>query len=287
MIVVDANVTARGSHLPFAPPCTLPAAEREAHRRLAVEGMHNLRDLGGYPALDGHTVRWGVLYRSDHLGRLTDRGLAQLGALGLTALIDLRTGPEKEETPDRLPDAGALRVVDLPIADVTREPGSELRQRLARGDVAGLDVPAVMVRTYRQFGVRFAPEFRQVVDEVLRAQGRPLLFHCTAGKDRTGFAAALLLRLLGVPEEAVLRDYLLSTRYCLEAWGKDIETLRALRGREAAQAVRQFCTAEAPYLEAAFEAIDGAFGSFDAYAQQALGLGEEELARLRGTLLEG
>ena len=194
-------------------------------------------------AAGGRTVRWGVLYRSGQLSNLTRRGLAQFGALGLTTLIDLRSDEEREQAPDRLPAGAPICVVEIPILDVMREFGHELTHRLSTGDVAGVDVPALMARTYRQFAVAFTPQFGQVMREVLAAEGRPVLFHCTAGKDRTGFAAALLLRLLRVPQETVLRDYAMSTRYVLETWRRDILLLRLTRGRPAAEVVRQLCSA--------------------------------------------
>ena len=267
-------------------PAALPLARREAHRRIRLSGTYNLRDLGGYPAAGGRAVRWGVLYRSDHLGRLTPLGLEQVRAFGLAAVLDLRSEEERKAAPDRLPAEAPLRVVELPISYALSGSPEELGRRLKTGDVAGVDVPALMLRTYRQFATAFAPQFGRLVREVLDAGGQPVLFHCTAGKDRTGFAAALLLRLRGVSQETVLHDYGLSTRYNLGAWRWQLWLLRLFRGTAPARVARQLCAAEAPYLQAAFEAASQTYGSFDAFVLQGLGLGQADVDRLRELLLE-
>ena len=122
---------------------------------------------------------------------------------------------------------------------------------------------------------------------LLAAEGKPVLFHCRAGKDRTGFAAAITLRLLGAPPEAIAADYRLSGGYALAALRPTILILRLLRGKTAANVVRELGSADARYLQAAFDTIDGQYGSFDRYARDGLGLDERAIARLRDALLEG
>lgn len=270
-------------------PRHLPPARREIGRRIPFDGVGNLRDLGGYRTTDGRSVRWGVLYRSDHLGRLSVRDLRQLRQLELAVLIDFRSGVEKAETPNRLPRGHAMRVVELPLFDddASSAMGTTLRARIARGDLAGIDATALLIEANQRLVTEFTPVYRQFVAELLAARGAPVLFHCTAGKDRTGFAAALVLRLLGVPEEAIVADYLRSQTYSLAARQRDLLLLRLLKGPAITSLVRTLLGVEAAYLQAAFEAIDRAYGSFNAYARDGLGLGEAEVAQLRELLLEG
>jgi len=164
---------------------------------------------------------------------------------------------------------------------------SSLRERIERGDLDGLDAAAMMIDANRRLATEFTPSYRRFIQEVLAADGAPVLFHCTAGKDRTGFAAAIVLRLLGVPEESIVADYLRSNAYSLAAHRRDLLLLRLMWGPAASALVRGLLGVDQAYLRAAFEAIDREYGSFEAYVRDGLGLGPAEIARLRAALLEG
>ena len=105
-----------------------------------------------------------------------------------------------------------------------------MRERIARGDLAGIDAAALLIEANQRLATEFTPVYRRFLAELLAARGAPVLFHCTAGKDRTGFAAAIVLRLLGVPEESIVADYMRSQRYSLAARRIDLLLLR-LRAR--------------------------------------------------------
>ena len=274
---------------PLPLPRHLPPARREPGRRIPFDGPGNLRDLGGYRAADGRSVRWGALYRSDHLGRLSARDLRRLRRLELAVLVDFRRGVEKAEAPNRLPRGHGIRVVELPLFDddASSAMGTGLRARIARGDLAGIDPAALLVEANQRLVTEFTPVYRRFVGELLAARGAPVLFHCTAGKDRTGFAAAIVLRLLGVPEEVIVADYMRSREYSLAARRRDLLLLRLLKGPATTALVRALLGVEAAYLQAAFEAIAREYGSFAAYARDGLGLGDAEIAQLRDALLEG
>lgn len=273
-------------------PAPLPRYQapgrRQPGRRIPFRGAHNLRDLGGYPAADGRTVRWGAIYRSDHLGRLSARDLRWLRALELGVIVDFRSSAERAERPNRLPKAHAIRVVELPIFDddASAITGSAFKERILRSGGADIDGAAALTEAYQALATTFTPVYRQFVAEVLAARDRPLLFHCTSGKDRTGVAAAILLRLLGVPAELILADYLRSNAYSLAARQRDLLLVRLLRGPTMAALGRTLFGVEAAYLHTAFAAIDSTYGSFEAYARDGLGLGESAIARLREALLE-
>ena len=160
------------------------------HRRLPLRSINNLRDLGGYQAVDGRTIRHHILYRAGHLGNLKERDQRKLTALNLHTIIDFRSAEEKQREPDRLP-LNDVKVIELPILDEGNSAMmKDMRRRYENNDFDGLDTNLVMFNTYRQFALDFTAEYAHFLQAVLQAQGRPVLWHCTAGKDRAGFAAA-------------------------------------------------------------------------------------------------
>ena len=240
-----------------------------------LKGGSNFRDLGGYRTADGRTVRPRTVFRSAHLGGLTDEDRAALSALGVRTIVDLRGVNEAAETPHRV-DGVECRVVGAHI-----EPGVGDRIRNAVTD--GSATPHLMMQFltdhYRDYPRRCAPGFRTLFATLSDGTHRPLVFHCTAGKDRTGFASALLLTLLGVPWETVMDDYLHTNEVWTGHIGRypelDIDTRAAI------------IEARTPYLEAAFEVVRGDFGTPEAFAEKALGLDAAARDRLKADLLDG
>ncbi len=272
---------------PLQIPVEMPAAQRDAHRLINFEGIDNFRDLGGYPAAGGKTVKWGTLYRSGSLSEASRADQQGLLKLGLHTLIDLRSAEEKEAEPNQLPATPPFRVVEIPVLDGGAQGlADEITSRIDDGTLATFDANAFMIAANRQFANEFTPQFRQFVQALQQAEGQPVLWHCTAGKDRTGFAAAILLRILGVSQEQVLADYALSKESALDAHRRELTMLRLFKGEDVAAKVGVLLGAERPWLLAAFEEIDQRWGDFDKYLQDGLQLGPEDIANLRQTLLE-
>lgn len=272
---------------PLVVPTQLAAEERSAHRLLNFEGISNFRDLGGYPAADGRAVKWGKLYRSGHLATASNADLAGLAELQLASFIDFRSGAEKTEEPNRLPDPASFALVEIPVLDEgNRNLFNEISTRIEEGTLGDFDPDLTMVQANRQFADEFTPQFRQFVDTVLEADGAPVLWHCTAGKDRTGFAAAVLLRILGVPQDIIMQDYLASSAPALESRRKELLMLRLFEGEETADKIAVMLGVEPAWLEAAFEQIDTTWGSFDNYVAEGLQLSAADVQRLRANLLE-
>jgi protein-tyrosine phosphatase len=240
-----------------------------------LSGGSNFRDLGGYRTTDGRTVRRNAVFRSAHLGGLTDDDRAALGRIGVRTIVDLRGVAEAAETPHAI-EGLRCRVVGAHI-----EPGVGERIRGAVAD--GSATPHLMVEFltdhYRDYPRRCAPGFRTLFATLSDGTHRPLVFHCTAGKDRTGFASALLLSLLGVPWETVMEDYLRTNDLWTGHVGRypelDIDTRAAI------------VEARTPYLEAAFAVVREDFGGPEAFAERALGLDAAARARLQADLLDG
>ncbi|MFI5320464.1 MAG: tyrosine-protein phosphatase, partial [Myxococcota bacterium] len=181
-----------------------------AERKLPLEGPRNFRDLGGYPTADGRRVRWGQVFRADSLAELSDADIAYLGRIGLARVIDLRGDFEISDRPNRLAGRTEFAYVQLQIGEGDLAP-AEWARKFEAGEFGEIDA-SWLVRGYQ----RTLDERAERVGGVLRqlaAAPSPAVFHCTAGKDRTGIVSALLLLLLGVPREVVIGDYSLTALY--------------------------------------------------------------------------
>lgn len=242
-------------------------------RAIALEGASNLRDLGGYRTATGQRVRFGILYRSATLATLTDRDVAAVAALGLRTIVDLRGEREAAARPSRLPN-GATRI---PLG-IEPTVGASLHDLMLREQATGEDVVALLRQAYLDYGTRFIGAYRGLFDLLLDPARHALLFHCSAGKDRTGLGAALVLTALGADRATILADYAATDRL----WRRDY-AVPAGTPKPLAEAL--YATHPA-LLQAALEAAIAQHGSLDGLLQQGLGLTPPRLARLRALLLE-
>jgi protein-tyrosine phosphatase len=241
-------------------------------RHFDLVGASNFRDLGGYPGEDGRTVRWGQIFRSNHLGHLTETDIGVLRGLGLKNAFDFRGSEERA--------VAACAIAEIAVHSLPIEPTvvAALRARRAGGaPLAPTDALEVMRDSYRNYVQQNTPRFRSLFAHLLEDPA-PLVIHCTAGKDRTGFACALILHALGVAEDRIAEDYLLTNRY----YRRDSSASNDLPDD-----VRQVLgSVEASFLAAAFDAIRANFGSLQRYLDDGLGLGAGERARLQARYLE-
>lgn len=241
-------------------------------RSLNLSGASNFRDLGGYAGLDGRPVVWRKLFRSDHLGGLTAQDAAALRELGLSRAFDFRGLDEGDATPYDLP--GIARY-GLPIEPTVVQ---GLRAMMETGRrLTAEDAVRQMQDTYRAFvhdnAARFATLFEHLLDS-----DAPLVFHCTAGKDRTGLAAALILLALEVPRPVVMHDYLL-TNDLYKRPPRSEETDTPLEVLQVVWKVQR------EFLEAALHAIDVERGGLARYLKEELRVGDRERARLASLYL--
>jgi len=272
---------------PVVAPATLPQDQRASHRVLQFEGITNFRDLGGYQGADERTVKWGKLYRSGAFNQTSRSDLAALKKLKLATLIDFRSSIEKEEEPNILPDPTGFTVVEIPtLDDGNKAMVGEIMKRIESGNFDGFDPNAAMLDANRQFASTFTPQFREFIDIILNQEGKPVVWHCSAGKDRTGFAAAILLRILGVSPDTVMADYMESKAHALEGRKTDLRLLRLFKGDEAADKLTVMLGVEEAWLNAAFYEIDRQWGDFDNYVATGLQLSPSNVEQLRSTLLE-
>jgi protein-tyrosine phosphatase len=260
--------------------------EHVERRHLALEGAPNFRDLGGYATEDGRRVKWGLFFRSDHLHNLTDADLERFQALGIRLVCDFRSPEERSEEPDRLPAQNPPEVADLGIWDEGFSAGS-LREKIRSGDIEGEDFGELLVRANRMFATRFADRYAAMFARITRPENLPALVHCTAGKDRAGFASALILRVLGVPVETIYEDFLLTNHYAAEKIERTILRARVFSFFQIdGERLRPLLGVERRYLEAAFDTIDEEYGSFETYRRSVLGLDDATLRGFRTIALD-
>jgi protein-tyrosine phosphatase len=256
-------------------------------------GAPNARDLGGLPAVNGRRVRVGRLIRTAALGRLTDEDLPVLGKLAPACVVDLRHASEQEVAPpDRLP--GEPRVVHLPVYDPAHPVFTYVSAVLlghdlaAYEELAGEGMPAAMCAIYRWFvtGESARAGFGAAVRLAAGAGNLPLLFHCSAGKDRTGWLSVVLLAALGVDEEAIRADYLRHNELTESLREVLLAAMTRQRPDLDPTAARPLLEVRPEYLDAAYEEVWRVHGSFGAYLRDGLGVTGATLAALRANLLE-
>ena len=239
-------------------------------RRILLEGAVNFRDLGGYATEDGQRTRWRVLFRADGLGELTVGDFTVLRDLGIRTVIDLRAAYELER--------GQFDVVSHPVSyhhipfiESIPEP-EEFDRR-----------PDLLEAQYLEMLDNAGTEIRSALEVLAGPDALPAVFHCTAGKDRTGLLSAILLRLLGVAEETVVTDYALSQ----EAMGRLKEKIirKYPDSEEMLNGIEGVFSAEPAKMHTLLAYLHEHYGSVDRYVS-GIGVGPDVVARLRTTLLE-
>lgn len=254
-----------------------------SERRLALAGTPNLRDFGGYKTRDGKIVKWGHFYRSGKLSALTDTDIAFFNNLGIRKIFDFRRPEEVRRYPTLLVENERLSISNLPIGDGSAKSFDELvRDR----EITEADLLAGMRSIYHDLAIYHAPTYRKIFDHII-TQDTPFLIHCTAGKDRTGMGAALILMALGVDRETILADYLLTSEF----YPTDIELAEMRKGfskrSELLPTLDFLLSVQPEFLQILFEVIDQEYGSEAAYLEGMFGLTDNKLTQLRETWLVG
>lgn len=255
-----------------------------SRRVLTLEGGRNFRDLGGYPTEDGRRVKWGVLFRSGSLAHLTPADHQTLQALAIAMVCDLRTSAERTHEPNRWCEIAEIAYWARDYEASFGELHKLLSSRIATPEQAR----QAMADSYRILPFEQAPSYAEVFARL--AQGHvPMVFNCSAGKDRAGTAAALILSALGVARETVIEDYLLTNQTLNRAVfvARDPNDGReASLSNEAMDVAAVVLAADALYIESALEAIDAQHGDVAGYLRDALGMSGEALETMRANLLE-
>ena len=259
---------------------------------LGIHGLPNLRDIGGYETNDGSTVLKLRTYRSSAFNPISAADLEKLRTIGLKNDYDLRSPFEIEERPDIIPPntrytdldvLASLQNVVLPhtlIGGLLRNPAVESAKL---GGAHGAEM--VFINLYRDFVSQPSAResYRTLFLSVSDPSTSPNVFHCTNGKDRTGWAAAALLTLLGVPKDKVYEDYLLSNVYLLPQHQKEMDVFEAQGGDRGI--LEAFFGVKSAYLDAAFDEMNKRYGSIEQYFSKGLNISEAEQMKIKAYYL--
>lgn len=258
-----------------------------ADRRLPFAGTANFRDLGGYETADGRTVQWRRVFRSGHLADLTDDDLTLFESLNVRFVCDLRFDGERERRPSRFFERVRPEVM---TTNLWPGSGDAFVKHVRDGTLSADFTSGFMEEIFRGFVNNLADQFAAAFARLLESKDGAVLMHCTAGKDRTGFAAAALLLALGVDRQTVVEDYMLSARY----YSVDEAVKRARKDfadagapMPVAEALTPFHDIRPDYILASIDEMVRCYGSVDAFIEQGLGLGPEKRSRLRDLYLAG
>jgi protein-tyrosine phosphatase len=239
-------------------------------RHFNLQGASNFRDLGGYTTRDGRPLRWRQVFRSNHLGNLTPSDVEIVRALGVKSAFDFRGVDERRGADCKVEE---ILVHSLPIEPTVV---AALRARLQARALSSADALEIMRESYRGYVRLNTHSFRELFARLIEASA-PSVIHCTAGKDRTGFACALLLHALGVPEEVIGEDYLLTNRF----YRRDPNASPDLP----AEVQRAIGSVEASFLAAGLETVRAQYGDLETYFRDGLGLGPAERNELKARYL--
>jgi protein-tyrosine phosphatase len=262
-------------------------------RQVQLEGQHNFRDIGGYETADGHTVKWGQIYRSGELPHLTDEDVATLEDLDLRTVVNFLLPEEIEQNgPDRLPEG--VREIPLPIYGESAGELTMVAQNAIRSGQFEKLPPEMNPEFHRLLLVEGREEYAALLREAADPANRPLAFHCSHGVHRSGTATAVLLSALGVPWETIRDDYLLTNEYRAEEVVATLAKIKQMVAEKNGVApesidmsnVEAFYILEGSYIDGTLEQAVADYGSMDEYIREGLGLSDEEIERLKNQLLE-
>ncbi len=231
----------------------ISGCDMKKDRLIVLEGSFNTRDLGGYKTADGKTVKWNLVYRSDDLANLTNNDLNTLEKLNIKTIIDFRTESEQRRAPDKVPST--VKNIFSIISDV--------------GDMSSINVKEItndsganlMIKGNEYLVENSKKQYTQFFQILMNENSTPLIFHCSAGKDRAGFAAAMFLSSLGVDRETIYEDYMLSAKYATKKYQYLIDESPNLAA---------LMTVKREYLKAAFDKIDKEYGGIENYLKNEL-----------------
>ena len=255
--------------------------QNEEHRLLPMDGAHNTRELGGYKTTDGKSVKWGMLFRSDKLSDISETDQKYLQALGIKKIVDFRSEEEKTEDPDIIPKG--ISYVEMPIS-VDGAMRSKI-EAVLKGET-DKEVESFLIDANREFVTNYTDVYenflRGLIDE-----DAPTLFHCTAGKDRAGFAAAISLIALGVSREDVIKDYMKTNAFTEDRIEEILGQIKLMSLYQTdAEILRPLIGVEQIYIETAFETAEEQYGSLENFIRDGLNISDEDIQKLRNKFLE-
>lgn len=248
----------------------------ETKEPIEIKKVINFRSVGPIKNSEGRTLKDRVFYRSGHLNKLKKGSFDEFQKLGIKEIIDLRNEKEMTQKPDQLPDQVIYKKYSA-----FEDQGDQLNQArklVLKGKVNATDADKRMLDFYREYVTENPETIKKIITEILESK-QPILYHCTAGKDRTGIVTALILTILKFDKETIYNDYLLSNNFREKLVMKRLHlasTLHFLYPKMDVQVLEKLSWVERSYLDAAFTEIDKKYGSSDLYIQEVLGIDESK-----------
>lgn len=240
-----------------------------SERRLPLQGADNFRDIGGIPTQSGRKVAWGKIYRSDDLSELSEDDLDYLASIGLHHIFDLRSDIEISEAPDKYPRSTSY--AQMALGDKEGKSIEEFKTIVKTAKPGEINTDSLMEAMNHDFVVN-THQLKPLFDSLLYGKGEPILLHCTAGKDRTGYTTALILAALGVDETTIMNEYLMSAYYIKD--GSNSMLRKAAIFGISPEVLKPFLTVKPTFLQAALDDIHKAYGSVDKLLENELGIND-------------
>ena len=255
--------------------------QNEEHRLLPMDGAHNTRELGGYKTTDGKSVKWGMLFRSDKLSDISGTDQEYLQNLGIKKIIDFRSEEEKTEDPDIIPSG--ISYVEMPIS-VDGAMRSKI-EAVLKGET-DKEVKSFLIDANREFVTNYTDVYESFLRGLIDDDA-PTLFHCTAGKDRAGFAAAISLIALGVSREDVIEDYMKTNAFTKDRIEEILGQIKLMSLYQTdTEILRPLIGVERVYIETAFKTAEEKYGSLENFIRDGLNISDEDIQKLRNKFLE-
>lgn len=248
--------------------------KNETEKVIQIKKVNNFRTVGNIKNTEGRTLKSGKLYRSAHLHKLKKKSFDDIEKLGIKEVIDLRNSKEISQSPDQLPAETVYKKYSA-----FEDEGDQLAQAkklVLKGKVNASDADKRMIDFYREYVTENPATIKVIITEVLDSKD-PILYHCTAGKDRTGIITALILTILKFDKKTIYNEYLLSNNFrkgLVEKRLRLANSLHFIYPKMDLQVLEKLSWVEKRYLDAAFGEIDKKYGSTDAYIQQVLGISD-------------
>lgn len=247
-----------------------------SNQRIYFQKAPNFRDLGGIKTQDGKSIQWGKIFRSGHLNGLRKDDLLKIEKMDIQTVVDLRTPAEMTAKPDKYP--ASTNYCPLNAFEEEQEQLVKTRQAVFKGEISESESKALLTAFYQYYPTENTEVIRKIIHTLLD-QNHAVLFHCSAGKDRTGIIGALILSILKVDRETIYQEYLLSNNYRQKSIEKQLRWLslgRLIYPKLDQEVIENFSWIQTDYLRAAFERIDSKYGSMDKYIEQVLQITETD-----------
>lgn len=270
-------ITSCATKLPlsFSEKTLVEKENQDSSRYIGFKKTTNFRDIGGLQTADGKTIKSRKIYRSDNLSKLKNSEFLRFNSLEIENVIDLRTIAEAKEKQDNLPNSIAYFL--MPIVSDQGDLMGQMKEKVLRGEVSEEDSKELMKEFYSKAVTENIPLLREVILKIITSE-KPILYHCSAGKDRTGIVTALLLSIANVDRNTIIDEYLLSNYYRsskIKSTLKKAKLLKVIRPKINTNVILNFMSVDENYINAVFEIIDKKYNGMDSFIKNELKIDTE------------